>query len=104
MTSEQKAKKREYDRAWRRRSPKYLENLHIRRETMRGFLQSLKSQVGCMRCGEDDYRVLELHHPDGDFAYRTGWPIGWPFYLRELRKCVVLCANCHLIAHFEEEA
>lgn len=43
----------------------------------------------CFDCSNGDYRVLEVHHIDGNRKNNN------------LDNLVILCANCHLIRHFE---
>lgn len=68
----------------------------------------------CERCGESDWRCLDLHHLPGTKKHRalvirhakTGRLRGgsWrdvPFrdMVEEFAKCNVLCANCHRKEH-----
>lgn len=64
-----------------------------------------KKTLSCLDCGMDDFRCLEFHHLDPNEKednlsnlYRHTKK-----FLEELKKCVVLCANCHKIRHFEDE-
>jgi hypothetical protein len=59
--------------------------------------------TGCVECGEDDPRCLDLHHRDpsekhprlkGVARIRMNG-LGYEELLAELSKCDVLCANCH---------
>lgn len=67
---------------------------------------------GCARCGIKNPIVLEFHHIDPDTkdpmlkgeGRQKGSALGSmgvARMLRELDKCVVLCANCHKIADWE---
>jgi predicted HNH restriction endonuclease len=57
----------------------------------------------CMLCGFDKYHVsLDLHHLDArekdpNFARKRGW--SWERVEKELKKCVLLCKNCHTAVH-----
>lgn len=69
------------------------------------LLQELKSSIGCP-CGERRPAALDFHHRDG--ATKEG-NIGmeasrWNMerLLAELKKCDVICANCHRVHHDEE--
>lgn len=59
--------------------------------------------VGCADCPEVDPVVLQFHHRDPSAKeFRIGQATGTmaiPRLLRELAKCDVLCANCHLRRH-----
>jgi hypothetical protein len=73
----------------------------------RAWLDALKQTVRCAECGFDDYRALEFHHPDGedkDFAIGEMLQDNRSIAAveREIAKCIVLCANCHLIEHAGE--
>lgn len=55
-------------------------------------------EKGCSSCDEKDIRVLEFNHVDetGKLAnIGEASRMGKEFLLRELKKCVLLCANCH---------
>jgi 5-methylcytosine-specific restriction endonuclease McrA len=54
----------------------------------------------CVECGEHDARVLEFDHVDPSqkkFMISQAVKLGyaWKDVLQELKKCQVLCANCH---------
>ena len=67
-------------------------------------LRAIKELGGrCAICGFDRYTCsLDLHHKDRrmkDPNYRSmrGW--AWKNILLELKKCVLLCKNCHAAIH-----
>lgn len=57
----------------------------------------------CCRCGYDKhYAALQFHHvdPSTKTAKWTGFRNrSWDEVKRELDKCEMVCANCHLIIH-----
>lgn len=59
----------------------------------------------CALCGYNKCnRALEFHHinsEDKDFHFGTvmGRPRKWEYIAEELKKCVMLCANCHREVH-----
>jgi hypothetical protein len=65
-------------------------------------LWDYKESRGCDRCPENFPPCLEFHHRrgrkiDGDecvstLAHRTG---SWKRIMQEVKKCLLLCANCH---------
>ncbi len=78
-----------------------------RRHRLRDWLETLKKSLRCTECGFDDFRALEFHHPDGeekDFAIGEMLKDNRSIAAveREIRKCIVLCANCHRILHYDE--
>jgi len=86
-----------------------------RRTKYRTWLSDYKAQRGC-KCGEKDPRCLLFHHTGES---KKGFTIGgqgyytdnskyarvdianraWTDILAEIRKCIVMCANCHLKLH-----
>lgn len=59
-------------------------------------------RLRCIRCGHRTAAALDLHHRDPgtkEFALWTAMSHGVAAIHRELAKCDVLCANCHLEEH-----
>jgi len=57
----------------------------------------------CQQCGDDNIVHLDFHHLSGKdrnigklLLYR------WSRLQREIKKCILLCRNCHLMHHFPE--
>jgi hypothetical protein len=60
----------------------------------------------CIRCGYNKYpEVLEFHHKDPlkkDFNISMkGHCRSWGRVKEEIKKCILLCANCHRELHVE---
>lgn len=56
----------------------------------------------CVRCGNDDFRILQFHHKNGedkDFTIRNIKNTAYSFIEKEVKKCVLLCPNCHMEEH-----
>ena len=58
---------------------------------------------GCIICGEKELVCLDFHHLDSS---EKDFDIGKQFHIKqfskieeEIKKCVVLCANCHRKVH-----
>ncbi len=71
------------------------------------WLQKYKKDSKCGVCGINDHRVLEFHHldrKDKDFSisFMFNNRFGLEKMKAEIKKCVILCANCHRITHWEE--
>lgn len=55
----------------------------------------------CVKCGEDDPIVLQFHHIiSSTKKYNVGsmscMALSWNTIQKEIDKCEVLCANCHV--------
>lgn len=65
-----------------------------------------KKTLFCNKCGIKDFRVIEFHHKDrnakkyniSNLAYKYSWNT----IMKEINKCIPLCANCHRIAEWEQ--
>jgi len=73
----------------------------VRRETRVKSMIYL-AEKGCKECGERDPRKLEYDHKDPADKKRiiarlivNGYSWSSPVLRREIRKCRILCANCH---------
>lgn len=70
------------------------------------YSHKLKLNRGCDRCGYNKCAAaLEWHHPnqdkDGDPSSLLRSSLNK--YLEEIKKCELLCANCHREEHFKIE-
>jgi len=84
----------------------YVGKAKVRNEFLREFVQRVR-RISTCKCGEDRWWVLDFHHRDGlskidnvpNLAAR-GMGIGT--IKDEMRKCDILCANCHRDVHYKE--
>lgn len=54
----------------------------------------------CNECGSDDIRVLEFHHiEDKKIEISRLTNKRWSIVLAEIKKCRLLCGNCHATVH-----
>jgi len=79
-----------------------------RRSKMKKFVFEIKKNLKCERCSYNKHpAALQFHHRDPnqkemsikDLTNR----MSKERILEEIKKCEVLCANCHQILHFEEK-
>ena len=97
---------RNYQRSWHQRhKEKRLARMYEKKAATYEYVQHIKSQLRCADCGERHPATLQFHHPnseDKEFnvadAVRNG--ISLDRIKKEIDKCIVLCANCHAIRHY----
>ncbi len=71
----------------------------LRKEFRDNMLEYLSSKE-CVECHENDWRVLEFDHLDPtqkSFSISQAVKLGyrWPDVKKEIKKCRILCSNCH---------
>ena len=83
-------------------SSKYNERNNKRRAYHMSLLTEYKNNLQCVICDESENVCLDFHHlnPDKkDFTIAVSLGRNWSSIEEELKKCVVLCANCHRKVH-----
>ena len=65
-----------------------------------------KSSLKCARCSENHIACMDFHHMDpSEKEYEVSALISSKMFTKaykEIKKCIVLCANCHRIHHHNE--
>jgi hypothetical protein len=69
------------------------------------FIVDYKKNKGCTYCPEEESCCLDFHHMDQDekeitiaqAPYEYGW--GIDRIKEEIKKCIVVCSNCHRKLH-----
>lgn len=71
----------------------------------REYLRELLATSKCADCGTDNSAVLQFHHivPGTNLKQLVQHRRTWTQLKAEIAKCVVLCANCHIIRHSNEQ-
>jgi hypothetical protein len=92
---------------YRENKSRYKNNQYQRRLEKAKWFYELKTTLKCCKCGQNHPACLQFHHIDsstkmGDVTdlVRSGYKK--EIILAEIAKCVVLCANCHMIEHWNE--
>ena len=105
-SEEYKEYQRNYQRGWHQRN-KIKRNALIRerKAAMNEYIQSIKSQLYCIDCGQQHPATLHFHHLNSeDKQFNIGEAVRKGFgpnrIEQEIEKCIVLCANCHAIRHY----
>lgn len=86
----------------------YKDNRRKLRRRNGEFIEDSKKDKCCIKCGETDYRCLVFHHRKGeDKVCNINRMRNRCFSLgriqKEIDKCDVMCANCHMILHYNEQ-
>lgn len=82
----------------------YTNRSRTQQKFLREFVARVKRRFCCSVCGEKRYWVLDFHHEgvvekDSEVTKLTSF--GSIKRLKaEMRKCKILCANCHRDEHF----
>jgi hypothetical protein len=75
---------------------------------IRARWDAYKSTLACTQCGENHPAALDFHHVIRDPSNRKVYELvangAIKLAMEEVKKCVVLCANCHRKHHHEERA
>lgn len=71
-------------------------------------IQELKSNLKCAKCGQSRGYVLDFHHINPlekteNIARLTSNTSNISKVYDEIKKCIVLCANCHRQFHYLQE-
>lgn len=102
---------RQYDRDWwakqTRENKLRVQSLKVeRKKRIAAAIAQYKRGKSC-GCGENHPACLDFHHVGDDKeitvsnAVKDGWSI--ERVMREIQKCILLCANCHRKLHYAEK-
>jgi hypothetical protein len=94
-------------RWYQRNKKKIIDKQRDARAAVRKQFKDYKSTLKCSRCPENHPATLDFHHKDPtqkDVAVSKAINRHWNFnqILAEVKKCEILCANCHRKEHFHE--
>jgi hypothetical protein len=77
-----------------------------KRSSQRKEWRAYKATLYCTKCGFNHSAALDFHHVDPstktDSVNKLVTDGRYKAALEEVKKCVVLCANCHRIHHHDE--
>ena len=108
MATKNKDKLRAYNKQWyyeRGGKAKRAAAGKAFKQRNREWFIELKSQLHCSRCSENHPAALDFHHPDPTekeikISQAIAQGTSRVKILREIEKCLVLCANCHRKEHY----
>ena len=105
MTEEEREDQRRRNRKHYHAHPEKMKSHRLASQRKNAkFVDSFK--IECELCGIKDKRVLDFHHVgEKDKGVATLRVAGYSLkrIALEIAKCIVLCANCHRIVHWDEE-
>lgn len=75
------------------------------RKEYKKIWQTFKAHISCVKCGMSHPACMDFHHEDpntktgavNQFVRDKSWKKAY----EEAAKCIVLCANCHRIHHYD---
>ena len=78
-----------------------------RRRAMTAKFANFKATKSCIQCGESHPATLDFHHVERNKLNKKVHSLVsnghyWDRIMEEIKKCVVLCSNCHRKHHHEE--
>ena len=106
QSEEYKEHQRNYQRSWHQRNKeRRLAKLYEKKAAIYEYMQGIKNQLCCADCGERHPATLQFHHLNSENkTFTIGDAVTRGFSLdkikKEIEKCIVLCANCHFIRHY----
>lgn len=110
MTIEEKRKKQsEYQKAhYKKKKQYYKDKAALRRKEIKLEFEEIKSKLFCKECGETHISCLDFHHTnpnEKDIEVSSAVCRSWSKKKieDEIKKCIVLCANCHRKLHYKEK-
>jgi hypothetical protein len=97
--------KRVKRKEWYKNNKQYeIDRNQKRKEMLRNWVSEIKESRGCFVCDENVGICLDFHHLDStqkETGIMTAWNNGRSkkTILKEMKKCIVLCSNCHRKIH-----
>jgi hypothetical protein len=79
-----------------------------RKRLAKEWFWDFKSKLSCEECGASHPAVIQFHHKNKDekkngVSRMVNMNSNREDILTEIKKCRVLCANCHSIFHYETD-
>ena len=72
------------------------------------WFKEYRKKLKCIKCGENHISCLEFHHKNPknkeyNVSSITSGTYGIETIMKEIKKCDVLCANCHRKEHYKKD-
>lgn len=83
---------------------KYIDKARAWDIEFRNWFREYKSTFQCTKCGENHPACLQFHHVENKIASVSSLVTlgNKEKVLKEIQKCIPLCANCHAKEHWKE--
>tara|TARA_R110002020_G_scaffold301877_1_gene517289 strand:+ start:60 stop:425 length:366 start_codon:yes stop_codon:yes gene_type:complete len=107
-----RAYQKQYSSKWySRNAEKQKAKSRQRKRELRKWYDDIKSKTFCVSCGisgKENTWMMEFHHRDENtkdksLSYMISNGYGKESCLEEMKKCDILCANCHRKLHYERK-
>ena len=103
-----KSKRKEYSRKhYEANKEKVKAASKLTKEITRARWNTFKCTLKCTKCGFNHPAALDFHHEDPKKkeynVHRLISNGSFDKAMEEVQKCIVLCANCHRIHHYDEK-
>lgn len=75
----------------------------LRENDIKAWFIEFKKTLSCFKCGDTRWYVIDFHHHNNDKEFNVSdicKNYSKKTILKEIEKCVPLCANCHREHHF----
>lgn len=99
----------EYQKEWYgKNKQKHILNLKERKRQIRKWFKEYKSILKCSLCPENHSACIEFHHrnkktsDDRYIAHLVSEGHSKKRILKEIKKCDILCSNCHRKLHWSK--
>ena len=110
MPYKDKKKAKEYSKRWNKayyskHKKEEIERSKARKKMLREWFNKYKKNLSCSKCGENHTACLEFHHlNEKEKSFGISHSIESMGYskekmMNEIKKCIVLCSNCHRKLH-----
>lgn len=88
---------------------KYIKKAKVYSKMIFDWFQEIRTTLSCEKCGESRYWVLDFHHLDknkkeGNVVIIARESGSKKRVIEEMKKCKVLCSNCHRDLHHKEKS
>jgi len=102
-----KEKQREYAKKhYANNTQKVKDAVKRKDDTFKQKWKEFKATLSCLECGVYHPAVLDFHHIDPEMKNGSVHTLlrskSYKKVLEEVEQCLVLCANCHRVYHYNE--